>query len=64
VTWFDLRGTREAIETALGPIIEAGDTDGIYESEIRPWLLPLDRFAGVIRLEGDVLIQRSALVVE
>lgn len=64
VTWLDLRGTREAIETALGPMIEAGDTDGVYESGIRPWLLPLDRFAGVIRLEGDVLVQRSALVVE
>ena len=64
VTWFDLAGTREAIEAALGPMIAEGDVDGIYESEIRPWLLPLDRIVGVARLEGDVLIQRGALVVD
>ncbi|MDQ3691092.1 MAG: DUF3352 domain-containing protein [Chloroflexota bacterium] len=64
VTWFDLAGTREAIEAALGPMIAEGDVDGIYESEVRPWLLPLDRIVGVVRLEGDVLIQRGALVVD
>jgi len=64
VTWFDLAGTREAIEAAAGPMLEAGDPDGIYASEIRPWLLPLDRVVGVMRLEGDVLIQRGALIVE
>ena len=45
-------------------MLEAGDPDGIYASEIRPWLLPLDRVVGVMRLEGDVLIQRGALIVE
>ncbi len=64
VTWLDLAGTREAVETAIGPMLEAGDPDGIYESTIRPWLLPLDRAVSVMRLEGDVLVQRGALVVE
>ncbi len=64
VTWFDLAGTREALESALGPMLAEGDPDGIYESEIRPWLLPLDRIVAVMRLEGDVLIQRAALVVD
>ena len=64
VAWLDLAGTREAIESALGPVLSEGDPDGIYESEIRPWLLPLDRFVSVSRLEGDVLVQRAALLVE
>jgi hypothetical protein len=64
VTWLDLAGTREAVETAIGPMLEAGDPDGVYESTIRPWLLPLDRAVSVMRLEGDVLVQRGALVVE
>ncbi|MGH2418513.1 MAG: DUF3352 domain-containing protein [Candidatus Limnocylindria bacterium] len=64
VTWFDVTGTREALEGAMGGLIDMADPTAIYETEIRPWLLPLDRFAGVIRLEGDVLVQRSALLVE
>ena len=64
VAWLDLAGTREAIESALGPLITEGDPDGIYESEVQPWLLPLDRFVSVSRLEGDVLVQRAALLVE
>ena len=64
VVWLDLAGTREAIEATLGPLITEGDPDGIYESEIHPWLLPLDRFVSVSRLEGDVLVQRAALLVE
>lgn len=64
VVWFDLAGTREALETALGPMIDSGDPDGVYETEIRPWLLPLDRFVAVSRLEADVLVQRAALTLE
>ena len=55
VVWLDLAGTREAIESALGPMLAEGDLDGMYETEIRPWLLPLDRIVSVTRLEGDVL---------
>ena len=62
--WLDLAGTREAIESALGPMLAEGDPDAIYETEILPWLLPLDRLVSVSRLEGDVLIQRAALLVQ
>ncbi len=64
VVWVDLAGTREAIEAALGPMLAEQDPDGFYQSEIRPWLLPLDRVVGVTRLDGDVLVQRSALIIE
>ena len=64
VAWLDLAGTREAIESALGPMLEVDGPDGMYQSEIRPWLLPLDRLVSVTRLEGDVLVQRAALLVE
>ncbi len=64
VAWLDFAGTREALEAALGPMLGAGDTDGIYEGVVRPWLLPLDRLVTVTRLEGDVLVQRAALLVE
>ncbi|MGQ0608258.1 MAG: DUF3352 domain-containing protein [Chloroflexota bacterium] len=64
VTWFDVTGTREALEGAMSGLIDMADPTAIYETEIRPWLLPLDRFAGVMRLEGDVLVQRSALLVK
>ena len=64
VMWLDLAGTREALETALGPLIAEGDPGGLYESTVRPWLAPLDRVVSVTRLEGDALVQRSALLVD
>jgi len=64
VVWLDFAGVREAVEDALGPLIEAGDPEGMYASEIRPWLLPLDRFVSVTRVDGDVTIQRGALLFE
>ncbi len=64
VAWLDLSGVREAVEAALGPMIEAGDPDGMYATEIQPWLLPLDRLVSVTRVEGDVMIQRGALLFE
>lgn len=64
VAWLDITGVREAVETALGPMIEAGDPDGVYASEIRPWLLPLDRMVSVTRVDGDVMTQRGALLFE
>lgn len=64
VTWFDFSGTREAIEVVLGSMLPMVDPSGLYESEIKPWLEPLDRFVAVSRLEGDVLMQRAALIVE
>jgi hypothetical protein len=64
VTWLDLAGTREAVEAAIGPMLGTADDGGVYEAEVRAWLLPLDRFVSVSRLEGDVLVQRAALLVE
>jgi hypothetical protein len=64
VSWMDLAGTREALEAALEPMFEFLDPDGLYESEIRPWLLPLDRAVAVSVLEGELLVQHSALLIE
>jgi Protein of unknown function (DUF3352) len=59
LTWLDVAGTRTAVEGTVGPFL-----DDAYDAEIRPWLLPIDRIVTVARLEGDVLVQRSALLVE
>lgn len=64
VTWLDLAGAREALEDALLPMAQAFGVGPEYETDIQPWLLPLDRWVAVTRLEGDVLIQRAALLVE
>jgi hypothetical protein len=63
VAWVDLVGVREAIETSLEPMIEMIDPDGSYTTEILPWLMPLDRAVTVTTLEGELLVQRSALLV-
>ena len=63
VAWMDLAGTRTAIETALAPMLEMMDPDGAYESMIQPWLVPLDRVVSVSVLDGELLVQRSALLL-
>jgi hypothetical protein len=62
ITWLDLAGTRATLESAIGPML--GSESDAYDTEIRPWVVPLDRIVAVARLEGDVLVQRSALLVE
>lgn len=64
VVWMDLAGTREALEAALGPMLGMMDPSGTYESEVRDWLLPLDQIVSVTRHEGDLWVQRFALLVE
>jgi hypothetical protein len=64
VAWMDIAGLRDTIESAFGPMLEMVDPAATYQSEIRPWLLPLDRFVSVVRLEGDVVVQRAALLVD
>jgi hypothetical protein len=64
VGWLDLVGAREALEEYLLPRLGMLDAESFYASEIRPWLLPLDRIVSVTRLEGDVLVQRGALLVD
>ena len=63
VAWMDLRGTREALEAAFGSMFAFVDPDGVYETGVKPWLLPLDRGVAVTRLEGELLVQRSALFI-
>jgi hypothetical protein len=48
----------------MGPAIDSFDPSGKYEAEVLPWLDPLDRLVSVTRLEGEVLVQRGALLVD
>lgn len=63
VAWLDLAGLRVAVETAIGPMLDAMDPDGVYESTVAPWLAPLDRMVTVTVLDGELLVQRSALLL-
>ena len=62
VTWIDLRGLRLALETAVGEMDPSGME--MYETDIAPWLEPLDRFVSVVRLEGDFLRTDAVLLVD
>lgn len=64
MTWVDLVAMRTTLESVLLPMAEAMGGIDAYETEIQPWLEPLDRLVTVARLEGDVLVQRGALLVE
>ncbi|HSI98979.1 MAG TPA: DUF3352 domain-containing protein [Patescibacteria group bacterium] len=64
VVWLDLAATREAVMAAVAPMMAFVDPDGEFAASVEPWLLPLDRFASVTILDGDVLVQRAALFVE
>jgi Protein of unknown function (DUF3352) len=64
VTWLDLAGVRAAVDGAMGPMLDAADPEGSYEADLQPWLEPLDRIVSVASLESDLLVQRSALLVE
>lgn len=63
-TWLDLAGTRQAIMSAVTDWIGVMDPEGTFEREIEPWLLPLDRMVTVTVLDGDLLVSRSALLLE
>ncbi len=63
VAWMDIRGAREALEAAFGPMLTFVDPDGVYETDVKPWLLPLDRGVTVTMLEGELLVQRAALFI-
>jgi hypothetical protein len=60
--WVDLALLRESLESALGPTAEAFGVP--YATEVQPWLEPLDRIVVVNRLDGDLLVQRGALLVD
>jgi hypothetical protein len=57
VTWVDLAGLQAAVSEMLGPMMPAPEgTDA--------WLGPLDAFVSVTRLDGDVVVQRAALLTD
>jgi hypothetical protein len=64
VGWLDVAGAREALESSMGPLLDSVDPTGEYHALVRPWLIPLDRIVSVSRLEGEVFVQRGALLVE
>lgn len=64
VAWIDLAAAREALLGVMGPMMGMFDPGGEFVASVEPWLLPLDRFAAVSVLEGDVLVQRAALFIE
>lgn len=61
VAWLDVRGLIAAVETAAGPMLEMF---GMYETDIRPWLAPLDRLVSVSVVEGELLLQQGAILFE
>jgi hypothetical protein len=62
VTWIDLRGLRLSLETAFGEMDPSGME--VYQTDIAPWLEPLDRFVSVVRVEGDLLLTDAVLLVD
>jgi hypothetical protein len=60
--WMDLAQLREALERALGPTAEAFGVP--YAAEVQPWLEPLDRIVAVSRLDGELLVQRGAILLD
>ena len=57
IAWLDVTGVVSAAEAALGPMLEDEADD------VMAWLRPFDRLVAVGRLEGEVLVQRSVLLV-
>ena len=55
ITWLDLAGAYAAVEAAVGPEM-LGEMDA--------WVEPLDQFVSVTLRDGDLLIQRAALLVD
>ena len=62
VTWIDLRGLRLALEPTFAEIDPSGLE--MYETEIVPWLEPLDRFVSVAHVDGDILRTDAVLLVD
>jgi hypothetical protein len=57
--FLDLVALRETLEAELGAL----DTSGVYEAQVKPYVEPLDYFAGVTRVEGDSVVARYGLVL-
>ncbi len=59
VTWVDLAAVADAATAAMADFGVDLETDHGIEA----WLAPLDRIVGASRLEGEVLVQRSVLLL-
>ena len=59
VTWIDLAAASDAIGGLMGSMMPMGPGDDDLD-----WLGPIDRFVSVSRVDGDVLVQRAALLTE
>jgi hypothetical protein len=57
VLWIDIAGLHEAVGDVLGPMMPAAE--GADD-----WFGPLDAFISVTRLDGEVLLQRAALLTQ
>jgi uncharacterized protein DUF3352 len=55
LTWLDLAGTYAAVDEAFGPQLIG---------EMEAWLEPLDQVISVTVRDGDLLVQRAALLVD
>ncbi len=55
ITWVDVAGLHEVASTLAGPMLPAETSD---------WLGPIDRFVSVTVLEGGLLVQHAALLVD
>lgn len=62
--WFDLRGTREAVEAAVPAEMLSGSGFVDYEADIKPWLVPFNYVANVTRVEGDLVVSHSVVTFE
>jgi hypothetical protein len=63
MAWIDLDGLTSAVTDLLGSAPEA-QMFASPLAEAMAWLDPLDSIVSVSRLEGDLLVQRAALIVE
>jgi hypothetical protein len=61
-SFLDLAALRATLEPLLQPVMPGGGPT--YESQIKPWLEPLDYLVGVSVADGERPVQRSALVVK
>jgi hypothetical protein len=61
--FLDLAALRTRLEAVLGPIAPA-EMWSQYVDRVQPWLEPLDYAVGTAQANGDVITQRSAIVLK
>jgi hypothetical protein len=61
--FLDLAALRSRLEAVLEPLAPA-DVWSEYVGKVQPWLGPLDYAVGTTQANGDVVTQRSAIVLK